>query len=120
MLCFFAEVIRMNPLLATAKNPVIKQEVAKWLQGSSDQGGERKKRDDMRRAEMVLDSDNMRRAEMVRDSDDMRRAEMVPDSDYMRRAEMVRDSDYMRRAEMVREQYYIAGCIFSHLCNCVQ
>ena len=84
MLCFFAEVIKMNPLLATAANPVIEQEVAKWLRGSSDQGGGRKKRDDMRRAEMVRDSDDMRRAEMVRDSDDMRRAEMVQGSDYMR------------------------------------
>ena len=27
MLCFFAEVIKMNPLLATAANPVIEQEV---------------------------------------------------------------------------------------------
>ena len=93
MLCFFAEVIRMNPLLATATNPVVEQEVAKWLRGSSDQGGGKKKRNDMRRAEMVRDSDNMRRAEMVRDSDYMRRVEMVRDSDDMRRAEMVRDSD---------------------------
>ena len=103
MLCFFAEVIRMNQLLATASNPVIEQEVSKWLRGSSDRGGGRKKRNDMRRAEMVRDSDDMRRAEMVGDSDDMRRADMVRDSDDMRRAEMVRDSDNMRRAEMVRD-----------------
>ena len=62
---FYAEVIRMNLLLATAANPVIEQEVAKWLRG-----GGRKKRDDMKRAEMVRDSDDMRQAEMVRDSDD--------------------------------------------------
>ena len=39
---FFAEVIRMNPLLATAPNPVIEQELAKCLRGSSDRAvGER-------------------------------------------------------------------------------
>ena len=58
MLCFFSEVIRMNPLLATAPNPVIEQELAKWLRGSSDRGGGRKKRDDMKRAEMVSDNDD--------------------------------------------------------------